>query len=193
ERRQNSKARKGEIEIEIADRLDQVAVEPDLLMCFAQRSRDWRLIIGIDLAAWKRNLPGVARQRGGAQGQQHGRLRMIDDRYQHGSRTRRCDAGALPHFRIEVEIATRGRRRMVGQRCRHVESEAGARALEEVDTRPFTLQHLRSSISSAGAIANKAPPEPTPNIRTPSTSRSSPRSTRSKNSARFTRAHRFER
>src|SRR4029077_4162187 len=152
-----------------------------------------RSIIGINLAARKCNLPGVAWQRGGAQSEQHGRLGMIDDRHQHGGWTRRRDAGALPHLRIKVEIATRGRRHMVGQRCRHIEIKAGARALEEVDTCTGTLHQLRSSISSAGAIAKNAPPETTPNMRTPSTSRSSPRSTRSKNNARFTRAHRFAR
>src|SRR4029077_20985613 len=45
QRRQNPKSREGEIEVEIADRLDQVAVETDLLMRLAQRSRDWRSII----------------------------------------------------------------------------------------------------------------------------------------------------
>src|SRR3954452_5315670 len=58
--RQDAKAREGQIKVEIADRLDEFSVEPDLLMGLAERRRLRAFIGWVDAAARKRNLPGMA-------------------------------------------------------------------------------------------------------------------------------------
>ena len=107
-------------------------------------------------------------------------------------------AGARPHFRIEVEIAARAFGVLIGQRRRHFKLEPSPGAVEEVIDRyrrkiHRSLVHAKSLICSAGAIGKNAPPDATPNITVPSMLRSSPSSTRSKNSARVTFAQRSRR
>ena len=63
-----------------------------------------------------------------------GGLGPVDDRNQHRGRSRRLNAGALPQRRIEVEIATRGRRCVIVERGRHVEAEPRPGAAEEIVT-----------------------------------------------------------
>ena len=94
----------------------------------------------------------------------------------------RMSAMRLQH-RIEVVIAAR-RHVRIGERRRHVHGQARARELEELVARdrPFRggrLHQANSFKASAGAMAKKAPCDTTPNMRRPSTSRSSPSATRS--------------
>lgn len=53
QRRQNAEAEPGRIQIEIADRLDKLAIETDFLFGLAQRRIERRVIGRIDLAAGK--------------------------------------------------------------------------------------------------------------------------------------------
>src|SRR5262249_28773332 len=112
-------------------------------------------------------------------------LRPVDYRHQYGRGPRRGDAGARPQIRIEIEVAARRRRRRVGQRRRHVEGKPRPRTFEKAASSDARIagedagRHLKPSRPAAGAMAKKVPADTTPNMRTPSTSRSSPRSTRS--------------
>ena len=47
------------LNVEIAERLDKAAVKRNLLFGLAQRGHSWAFVTGIDLAAGKRNLPGM--------------------------------------------------------------------------------------------------------------------------------------
>jgi len=58
---QDTKAAEGQKEIEMADRIDQAAIEADLLLGLAQRGGGRRRIARLDLAARKCDLPGMAR------------------------------------------------------------------------------------------------------------------------------------
>src|SRR5260221_4255154 len=62
QRRQDAEPAEGQIEIEIAERLDQRRRQTDLLLGLAQRGTDRAYVMGIDLAAGKRDLAGVARE-----------------------------------------------------------------------------------------------------------------------------------
>src|SRR5258708_7227131 len=58
-RRQDAKSEAGSIEIEIADRPDEFALQSDFLIGFAQGRIEWRGVGHIDLAAGKGNLAGM--------------------------------------------------------------------------------------------------------------------------------------
>src|SRR4029077_206139 len=60
DRRQDAKTREGQIKIEIAERLDQRRGKANLFPRLAQRRRHRALVAGIDLAARKGYLAGVA-------------------------------------------------------------------------------------------------------------------------------------
>src|SRR5262249_34331638 len=98
---------------------------------------------------------------------------------------------------IEIEIAARGLNRRVVERGRHGEGEPRAGAAEEIVARRTARQrrvhHMKSRRLAAGAMAKNSPAEATPNMRSPSRSRSSPRSTRSENNALVTLAQRLRR
>ena len=64
-------------ELEIADRVDERTVEPDLLLGLAQRRIERRLVGRIDLAARKGDLAGMLFEMRRALGQKHGRLGVI--------------------------------------------------------------------------------------------------------------------
>ena len=82
-RRQDAKPEAGPVKIEIADRIDEFAGKPDLLLGLAQGGIERRGVGCVDLAAGKGDLAGVIVQMRRTLGQQHGRLRVIDDRDQH--------------------------------------------------------------------------------------------------------------
>ena len=188
QRRQNAKTETGGVKVEIADRLDEGAVEPDFLFGFAQRGIEWRGIARIDLAAGKGDLTGMAVEMRGAQRQQHGRLGARHHRHQHRRRPQRKFRGDhRPHL-IGVGIAAGRQQRRIGERRRHIEAQPLLGALEKlrgVDAqfsgtgRQHRAVHIAALTSSASAIAKNAPLEATPNSALPSTIRSSPLSTRS--------------
>ena len=78
-------------------------------MRFAHGSVERRFVMRIDLAAGKCDLSGMIGEVWRALGQQHGRLRPVDDADQHSGRARRDDAGPLPLHRIEFEVAAHRR------------------------------------------------------------------------------------
>ena len=183
DRRQDAEAGEGEIEVEIADRLDQRRSEPDLLA----RPRAAAAAAGVGScgsilppgnAIWPGWLGSSVRSVSSTAG---------SGRSTTGTSTAAgrvaCNAGALPQRRIEVEIAARGRRRVIVERRRHVEGEPRARAAEEIVTGFAARQrHIHQTSPfrlSAGAIAKNSPADAMPNMRRPPTSRSSPSSTRS--------------
>ena len=135
----------------------------------------------------------MARQIGGAQGQHHDRLGAVDHRDQHGGRPRRHDAGPLPRTGSRSR-SPRTRRRRRGRQSAAGTSRVSRRRARSKKSRPGPAADPPAQASSgrcilelsAGAIAKNSPPDATPNIAVPSTSRSSPSSTRSKNSARVT-------
>src|SRR4051794_25336887 len=89
--------------VEIADRLNEAAVECDLLLGLAQRGRSRARINGVDLAAWECNLPSVVHKMRGALREQHRRLLSLNDRNQHGGRSDWPHGGdCRPHCRIGV-------------------------------------------------------------------------------------------
>ena len=73
----------GYVNVEIADRRDKAAGKCNLLLGLAQRSSGGALVTGIDLAARKRNLPGVVVEMGRALSEQHARLVAFNDWHQH--------------------------------------------------------------------------------------------------------------
>src|SRR3954468_8466127 len=182
DRRQDAIAGEGQIKVEIPDRLDQCRRKPDLLAGFAQGSIGWGPVVRVDLFAGKRDLAGMARQLG-AKREQHGGLGPVDNRNEHSGRSCRLDAGTLPERRLEIEIAARGRRRVIVERGRDVEGEPRARTTEEVvagfSARQCHVHQASPFRLSAGTIAKNSPADATPNIRRPSMSRSWPSSTRS--------------
>src|SRR5262249_10103114 len=127
------------------------------------------------------------------------RHRAVDHRNEHGGLPRCHHAGALPRGGIEIKIAAPRGRGEVGERRGHLEGEPPACAIEEFLSGAGAAAHLperhraMSSRVAAGAMAKNSPPDATPNIAVPSTARSAPRSTRSKNSARVTLAQRSRR
>jgi hypothetical protein len=60
-RRQNAKSETGGVEIEIADRIDEFAIKPDLLFGLAQGGLERRGVGRVDLAAGEGNLAGMIR------------------------------------------------------------------------------------------------------------------------------------
>src|SRR6195256_1889859 len=82
--RQNAKAREGEIEIEIAERLYETRIEADFLLGLAQRGRERALVALIDLAARECDLPGMVRQFRGAHGEDDAGLGPGDHRHPPG-------------------------------------------------------------------------------------------------------------
>src|SRR5262249_58652987 len=114
----------------------------------------------------------------------------VDDRNEDRGRPRCLHAGLLPHRGIEIEIAARGLNRRVVERGRHVEGEPRAGAAKEVvarcTARQRRIHHMKSRTLAGGALAEDSPPEATPNMRSPSLSRSSPSLSRSQNNARLT-------
>ena len=186
QRRQDAEAERGAVEIEIADRLDELALQAHFLAGLAQRGIHRRGIGGVDLAAGKGNLPGMAAQVRRTLRQQHGRLGMID----HGDQYR-CGAHRLllrHDLQHAVIAGIAGARNDIGidQPGRNVEIEPRPRAVEKFrspDGGGPGCQHLfvqRAFLTcSASAIAKNSPPNSTPNISSPSIIRSSPMSTRS--------------
>src|SRR5262249_38947422 len=77
---QDAKAAEGEIEVEIADRLDRVVGKPDLFLGLAHGGGGRRRVVRIDLAAGKRDLPGVACELPRALREQHGPVRTVGPR-----------------------------------------------------------------------------------------------------------------
>src|SRR5262245_51473809 len=59
QRRQDAKAERGAIDVEIANRVDEALIKPDLLKSFAQRRVARRAVGRFDLATGKSNLAGV--------------------------------------------------------------------------------------------------------------------------------------
>src|SRR6478735_9029392 len=172
DRRQDAKSERGSVEIEIADRLDELALEADFLTGLAQRGIERGSVGRIDLAAGKGNLAGVAGEMLRALCQQHGRLRMIDHRDQH----RRGPYRLLARDDLEHAVVAfvAGLRNDVGidQARRHVEIQPRLAAIEELRrtdrSRSHLLQHRLVQSASltcfASAIAKNSPPDSTPNM-----------------------------
>ena len=108
---------------------------------------------------------------GGALRQQHGRLRVIDHRYQYGSRPHRLFA--RDDFEHAIVAAVAASRNDVGidQARRHREVQARAAPIEKLrraDRSGIALQHriVQSAplTCSACAMAKNSPPDATPNI-----------------------------
>ena len=186
-RRQDAKAERGAVEIEIADRLDELALEADFLLGLAQRGIERRSVGRVDLAAGKGNLAGVVDRCGERCVSSTVGSRMIDHRDQHRRRPDRLLArDDLEHA---VVAAVAGPRNDVGidQAGRHVETQPRRAAREKFRradrSRLHLLQHRLVQSASltcfASAIAKNSPPDSIPNIGSPSTTRSSPMSTRS--------------
>src|ERR1700716_425635 len=124
----------------------------------------------------------------GALRQQHGRLRMVHDRNQHrGGADRPFLRDDLQHAVVARIAAYRNNARVV-EPGRNLEAQPRAGAVEKfrrtnVRRAGFCLEHWfvhRASLAcSASAIAKNSPADATPNMARPSTTRSSPMSTRS--------------
>ena len=71
------------MDVKIADRLNEAAVEPYLLLGFTQRGRSRARINGVNLAAREGNFRSVSRKMKGALREQHRRLRPRNDRDEH--------------------------------------------------------------------------------------------------------------
>jgi hypothetical protein len=87
------------VDVEIAYRLNKAAGKRDLLFGLAQRGCSWAFVSGIDLAAGKRNLPGMVSKMSRALSEQHAQLVAFDDRHQDRGRPDRphCSDGADHH------------------------------------------------------------------------------------------------
>src|SRR3979490_2193209 len=129
----------------------------------------------------------MARQMRRALRQQYGRLRVVDDRNQHRRRPHRLfERDDLEHA-IVAAIAGPGNDVGIDQAGRHVEVQprlAAREKLRRTDRSRLQLPEYRLVQSAsltcfASAIAKNSPPDSTPNIGSPSTTRSSPMSTRS--------------
>src|SRR5262249_22835136 len=196
DRRQNTVAGEGEVKVEVADRVDERAGEPDLLRRLAQGGIGRGTILRFDLAAGKRDLSWMAWKLG-AHGKHPRGLTPVARRTEPRRRPRRLHAGLLPHRGIEIEIAARGLNRRVVERGRHVEGEPRAGAAEEVVARRTARQrrihHMKYRRLAAGAMAKNFPAEATPELRAPTRSRSSPRSSSTSITARVTLAQRLRR
>src|ERR1700730_7252790 len=169
-RRQDAEPEARAVEVEIADRIDEAAIEPDLFPGLAQRSVERRSVGRVDLAAGKRDLAGVVVEVGGALRQQHGRLRMIDDPDQHRGGTDRLFAGDDLEHPLGTAIAAFRNDVGVDEARRNVEVEPRAGAGEKfggADRFRPGLQHrlVQSAAltSSASAIGKNYPADDTPN------------------------------
>src|SRR5262245_56298162 len=115
--------------------------------------------------------------------QQDGRIGMVDYGHKHSRRTDRAHLRDLAHHRISITIAAHRCYARIGETRRHVEGESSAHAREEFCRRErgrcLFLHQANSRTALASAIAKNSPPDVTPNIALPPTSRSSPSATRS--------------
>ncbi len=80
-------------------------MQPNLLLGLAQRGIERRRVDRIDLAAGKRDLPGMIVEMGGALGQQHRRFVVLDDADQHCGGPDRPLFGDDPQHAIGALVA----------------------------------------------------------------------------------------
>ena len=83
EHRQDAMTERGHVNVEVADWLHKAARKRNLLLGLAECGGDGALINGIDLAAGKRNLPGVVSKVRRALGEKYARFVAFNDRHQY--------------------------------------------------------------------------------------------------------------
>ena len=120
------------VQIEIAERIDEIAIQPDLLLGLAQRGVERRSVGRIDLAAGKGNLAGVIVEMRRALGQQHGRLRMVHHRDQYRGGPHRLLARDDLQHAIGALIAALRNDVGIDQARRHVEAQPRPAPIEKL-------------------------------------------------------------
>ena len=118
----NAMAPRCHVDVEIAYRLNKATRKCDLLFGLAQRGRSWAFVSGIDLAAGKRNLPGMVSKMSRALSEEHAQLVAFDDRHQDCGRPDRphCSDGA-DHRGIGIVLVVPRDNVRVGEPYRYIE------------------------------------------------------------------------
>jgi hypothetical protein len=110
------------MDIKIADRLNEPAIQRDFLLGLAQRGRCGAGINCVDLAAWKGNLSCVVCKMRSALREQHRRLSARNDRDEHGGRPDWPHGGdGRQDCRISVFIIVARDDVRIGERFRRIE------------------------------------------------------------------------
>ena len=112
------------MDVKIADRLNEAAVEPYLFLGFTQRGRSRARINGVNLAAREGNFRSVSRKMKGALREQHRRLRPRNDRDEYSGSPAWWDSGNRRHHcRIGVGMIMTWDEVQIGEPTWHSERE----------------------------------------------------------------------